>query len=398
MKATLIRLLDKCLVAPLVFIFSLPYRAAAVRPATRGDAGDGDGARHWVAIKLVGMGDAVLMLPALAALRRRSEDTLVVITTPRCQQIFAAPGIADQVVVLGGRHPARQLLAALRALRRCTAVLDFEQHVYWSTALVLGTRLQARRFGFRSSSRMRHRAYGTIVEPGPEPRPMKEIFDDLARAAGRQPAPGLLPLPLSPDAAASVDAWITAQGWVAGRFLAVAPGSGATVSFRRLPAERWAEILRALPPELPIVLAGSALDHPLLAEIAQRAARPVTLQVNLNLQQLAHLFARAWKVVATDSGPMHLAAATGAEVIGIFGPDTPRRYAPYNPRSRAISLNLPCSPCNNCWIYREARCTNPDRFACIQTMPAELVIEAILAGSKPARGAGAGAGGAPPLP
>jgi ADP-heptose:LPS heptosyltransferase len=36
----------------------------------------------------------------------------------------------------------------------------------------------------------------------------------------------------------------------------------------------------------------------------------------------------AW-VIANDSGPLHLAAALGVPVLGIFGPTDPRRHGPY---------------------------------------------------------------------
>lgn len=48
-----------------------------------------------------------------------------------------------------------------------------------------------------------------------------------------------------------------------------------------------------------------------------------------SLEELMFLVANARLIIANDSGPMHLAAALGKPVLGIFGPTLPRRFAPY---------------------------------------------------------------------
>ena len=50
---------------------------------------------------------------------------------------------------------------------------------------------------------------------------------------------------------------------------------------------------------------------------------------NTSLVSLPALVKRADWVIANDSGPMHLAAALGVRVVGIFGPTDPRLFGPY---------------------------------------------------------------------
>lgn len=50
---------------------------------------------------------------------------------------------------------------------------------------------------------------------------------------------------------------------------------------------------------------------------------------NTSLVSLPVLIKRADWVIANDSGPMHLAAALGVRVLGIFGPTDPRLFGPY---------------------------------------------------------------------
>ncbi len=47
------------------------------------------------------------------------------------------------------------------------------------------------------------------------------------------------------------------------------------------------------------------------------------------IEEICHLFGPERTVIANDSGPLHLAAATGARTIGLFGPTDPGRYGPW---------------------------------------------------------------------
>ena len=59
------------------------------------------------------------------------------------------------------------------------------------------------------------------------------------------------------------------------------------------------------------------------------AAQFFNLTGNTSLVSLPALIKRADWVIANDSGPMHLAAALGVRVMGIFGPTDPRLFGPY---------------------------------------------------------------------
>jgi len=66
-----------------------------------------------------------------------------------------------------------------------------------------------------------------------------------------------------------------------------------------------------------------------------RAALPgTTLLPGLGLGAYASVCRGARLTVANDSGPMHLAAAVGAPVLGVFGPGAPARHRPWSPAAR----------------------------------------------------------------
>ena len=75
-----------------------------------------------------------------------------------------------------------------------------------------------------------------------------------------------------------------------------------------------------------VVWAGSSYVHD---RGAFPAAQFFNVTGNTSLVSLPALVKRAEWVIANDSGPMHLAAALGVRVLGIFGPTDPRLFGPY---------------------------------------------------------------------
>lgn len=55
-----------------------------------------------------------------------------------------------------------------------------------------------------------------------------------------------------------------------------------------------------------------------------------------NLRELAFLLLKAEVVIGGDTGPLHLAAALGTKVVGLYGPTDPRRNGPYGQLERVI--------------------------------------------------------------
>ncbi|MDQ3811134.1 MAG: glycosyltransferase family 9 protein, partial [Chloroflexota bacterium] len=152
------------------------------------------------------------------------------------------------------------------------------------------------------------------------------------------------------------------EGWAAARWaelqlgretVLLGPGSGAFSTARRWPAERFAELGRALFARhnlQPLVLSGVSADEQHLAgqvaaaigeraRVAPAAPRP---------QALAALIRRGRLLIANDSGPVHLATAVGTPVVAIFGPSNDRAWGPYpvdEARHRVAREVLACVPC-----------------------------------------------------
>ena len=47
-------------------------------------------------------------------------------------------------------------------------------------------------------------------------------------------------------------------------------------------------------------------------------------------------------IVSGDTGPLHIAAAMGAPLVGLYGPTWPERNGPWDPRDQVISRAATC--------------------------------------------------------
>jgi ADP-heptose:LPS heptosyltransferase len=149
---------------------------------------------------------------------------------------------------------------------------------------------------------------------------------------------------------------------------------------KQWPPERFGEVAARLANErgATIVLTGSADDRSLV-DVARRSISSgavIDLAGRLDLVTLAAVLERLDLYITGDTGPMHLAAAVGTPVVGIFGPSDPTRYAPSEPHHRIVRIDLPCSPCNRIRLP-PARCVGhtPD---CLAGIDADRVYRAAL--------------------
>lgn len=90
------------------------------------------------------------------------------------------------------------------------------------------------------------------------------------------------------------------------------------------------------------VLIGTPADATRAETVRSLARKPLpSLISSLNRDAELALLAECRLFVGNDSGPMHLAAALGAPVIGLFGPTDPARWGPLGERSRALRGDAP---------------------------------------------------------
>lgn len=111
-------------------------------------------------------------------------------------------------------------------------------------------------------------------------------------------------------------------------FVAIHPGSGS--SAKNWPLDRFLEAARRLAGGRPWLLAAGPAEDGLAAPPEALLAREWHPRV------LGAALARAALFLGNDSGVTHLAAATGAPTLALFGPTDPALWAPVGPRVRTL--------------------------------------------------------------
>lgn len=136
----------------------------------------------------------------------------------------------------------------------------------------------------------------------------------------------------SPRQEALADQALTAAG-IAGPFVVIAPLAVGTIGGRSKVWPHFATLGARLSAAGNDVVAcpGPGEDAAMAAVLPQ-----ARLLAGLDLGTYAAVCAKARAVVANDSGPMHLAAAVDAPVVGIFGNGDPGRTGPWGPRASVL--------------------------------------------------------------
>lgn len=124
---------------------------------------------------------------------------------------------------------------------------------------------------------------------------------------------------------------------------------GARWLTKRWPPAHFAEVARRAVARFGagVVIVGAAEDRPLAAAI-RRELEPLGLPIRdltgqTSLMGLAAVMARADLVLSNDTGPLHLAVASGARVIAIFTCTDPARTGPYGPGSQVVRTGVWCA-------------------------------------------------------
>lgn len=130
--------------------------------------------------------------------------------------------------------------------------------------------------------------------------------------------------------------------------IALAPGFGNPT--RGWYPERWAQLCDRLVSKYnaKIILIGGLKEVNLANQISNlMKEKPIMIAGKITIAQTAALIERCHLVITNDSGPMHIAAAVGANIVALFGPGDYNRIRPYGDADKfvIVSKNIDCAPC-----------------------------------------------------
>ncbi len=128
--------------------------------------------------------------------------------------------------------------------------------------------------------------------------------------------------------------------------LALCPGAEYGPA-KQWPARHYATLAeRKIAEGWQVWIFGSQKDQAMGTEISRLLNdQAINLCGQTQLAQAIDLMSLSQAVISNDSGLMHLGAALGVPVVGVYGSSDPNFTPPLGKKSAMVSLNLDCSPC-----------------------------------------------------
>jgi ADP-heptose:LPS heptosyltransferase len=124
--------------------------------------------------------------------------------------------------------------------------------------------------------------------------------------------------------------------------------AGAHSPARRWPAEHFATVADALAKDAQILLTGGPGEGSIVqAVIEHMHTQPLNLAGKTSQGGLAALLSKLDLFISNDTGPAHIAHALNCPNITLYGPADYTRWRPLEgERTRALRHPVPCSPCS----------------------------------------------------
>lgn len=306
-------------------------------------------ATNWI-------GDAVMAIPALQAIRNRWPDAEVaILARPSVADLYRGQNYAQRLIVYEnrGKHHGvwgrERLAAELRRERFHSAILL--QNAFEAAWLAWRAGIPER-IGYARDARswLLTRAI-SVPRDGETPPHESYYYLELLRRAGwldRLPAVERIGLAVSDDALTAAHRKLEAAGARAGKtWIAFAPGAAYGSAKCWLP-DRYGALADRLiaADDADVILFGAPQETEMAARImGAMQRRALSLVGATSAEELPALLAACHLFIGNDAGAMHVAAAVGLPVVGVFGPTDPEGTRPVTPRFTLVRQPVSCSPC-----------------------------------------------------
>jgi heptosyltransferase-1 len=335
-----------------------------------------DSSARFLIVRLSSIGDIVHALPAASALAESFPSAQIdwVVEKRHAVLLEGNPYLRRIVVIdtLGWRQGLasfttwREIRKGVSELRQRPYSAAFDFQGLWKSAVIARLSGAQQRVGF-GERWLREPAAAILYTQQVSPPERAHVIEEnlaLVEHVGARTRQWRFPLPQSGKDDAYVDAQLTAMR--AGNFVILNPGGG--WRSKCWSPQNYAALIRQMS-ELwrqHILLTGSPAEEPVICEILQNAGTRLARYFPATLVQFIALARRAQLFIGGDTGPLHLAAAVGTPVVGIYGPTNPARNGPFAADDIALS--------NGSRIDHTRRAPNPEYLPGI---PIDLVLEAV---------------------
>jgi heptosyltransferase-2 len=325
-------------------------------------------ATNWV-------GDAVMSLPALRALRGRfPESHIAILAKPWVADLYRREPFCDEMIPYAPKS-TREKLAMGRALKQrgfnCAILL---QNAFEAAAIALAAGIPER-IGYARDGRSPLLTKAIAVpKPGEIPPHERFYYLELLHRAGildELPENDRIQLDGAPEAREAGRARFAGLNF-GPRVIGLSPGAAFGSAKRWLP-ERFAEAANRVAEQTgaSVAIFGSREERELCAAVAQAIQAPLkNFAGETTLGEFIEMAAACSLYLSNDSGAMHIASALGVPSVTVFGATNDITTGPTGLVARIVREPVECSPC----MKREC----PIDHRCMTRVTADRVAETAL--------------------
>lgn len=306
------------------------------------------------------IGDSIFMTPALAALREGFPNSHIsLLINPWVREVFDGNPNIDEIILYDERGKDRTLGGKVRFIQSLRdrnfdtgIVMQFRSY---KAALLVYLSGIPERIGY--SHLLRNLLLTRRVKFPRRPIHDIDMFLNIIISLGVRPREKKPYFRIGPLAEIWADRFLKDKEIKQGELL-IGVNPGAFKQSKRWPAPRYAELSDILVKEFSarvIIFQGPGEDE--IVEKVLSSMREKAVVAKPGIKELAALCRKCKLFIGNDTGPIHVAAASGTPVIALFGPADPQRSRPWGREHIVIKKDLPCSPCSRL-VCKELACMN----------------------------------------
>jgi heptosyltransferase II len=331
-------------------------------------------ATNWV-------GDAVMSIPALRAIRRSFPKARIsLLARAWVQDVYSAVDFVDEVLVYDHTGIHRGAAGRLRLVselkgRRFDAAILLQNAL--EAALIVWLAGIPCRIGYARDGRSLLLTHACKIDPDVRRVHQAYYYLDILSGVGlleprlwcRREYPLSIDIGVREGDQAAARELLRANGVKPGQIvIGLNPGASYGGAKRWFP-DRYAAVADALAAahDARVIIFGSRAERPIANDVSARMThRPIVAAGGTTLGQLMGLVRECSLLITNDSGPMHLAAALNVPQLAIFGSTSEIATGPLSPHAEVIKEPAECNPC----FLREC----PTDFHCMTRITVERVL------------------------
>jgi len=298
------------------------------------------------------IGDAVMTLPAVSAVRKTFPDARIsILAKPWVAEIFNLSNEVDEVILFqspgihSGVAGKFRLSQDLRAMKFDTAILLQNAIEAAIISCLAGIPVRA---GYNSDGRGLLLTHSVRRTEAIRKVHQTEYYLEMVKSLGCQSAGTDSCLRPGKDYDALAEEICDAHGiGREGILVGMAPGATYGPAKRWFP-ERFAAVADRVIDDYHarVIIFGSNQDGEIADQVQQNARHPlISLAGKTNLKEAIAVMARCSLFISNDSGLMHVAGALNIPTVAIFGSTNPVTTSPVGDKSVIIHKDIECSPC-----------------------------------------------------